>query len=51
MNSGLDVDRGCLMLRFTLEEIVENVGERFSQKAGSAQIGCSGCAAATAMNV
>lgn len=51
MNSDLDVDRGCLMLRFTLEEIMETVGERLSQKPGNAQIGCSGCAAASAMNV
>jgi uncharacterized protein len=51
MASGLDIDRGCLALRFTMEDIVEIVGERLSKRPGGTQLGCSSCAAATAMNV
>lgn len=52
MASGLDIDRGCLTLRFTMEDIVEIVGEHLSKGSGSTQLGgCSSCAAATAMNV
>ncbi|HEX4959683.1 MAG TPA: radical SAM protein [Thermoanaerobaculia bacterium] len=53
MNSGLDVERGCLKLRFTMEQVVETVGLRLSRsQSGGSQIGgCGSCAAAAAMNV
>ncbi|MFY9824037.1 MAG: radical SAM protein [Thermoanaerobaculia bacterium] len=53
MNSGLDIERGCLKLRFTMEQVIETVGHRLAKNKGGPQLGgCGGsCAAAAAMNV
>lgn len=44
MNSGMDVNRGCVRLRFTMNEIVALYGEFKTDAIGS----CRGCAAAQA---
>jgi uncharacterized protein len=53
MNSGLDIERGCLKLRFTMEQVIETVGNRLAKNKGGTQLGGCGasCAAAAAMNV
>jgi uncharacterized protein len=50
MNSGMDVEKGCLKLRFSMEEIVDLFGERaIAQR--DASMGCSSCAATAMSNV
>lgn len=44
MNSGMDVDRGCVKMRFSMEEIVDIFGESLLQNREAAS-GCRGCAA------
>ncbi|HEX3553594.1 MAG TPA: radical SAM protein [Thermoanaerobaculia bacterium] len=52
MNSGLEIERGCLKLRFTMDQVIETVGHRLAKSQGGPQIGgCGSCAAAAAMNV
>jgi uncharacterized protein len=52
MNSGLEIERGCLKLRFTMDQVLETVGQRLSESKGGASLGgCGSCATAAAMNV
>lgn len=45
MNSDMDVSRGCLKLRFSMNQIIEVIGESFLNHR-NASSGCSGCAGA-----
>lgn len=47
MRDGLKVDRGCVKLRFSMDETIELIGKSLSDGKG-ASLGNCGCAAATA---
>ena len=47
MRDGLKVDRGCVKMRFSMDETVELIGESLSNGNGASLGGC-GCTAATA---
>lgn len=47
MRDGLKVDRGCIKMRFSMDETIEMVGESLSSGKG-ASLGDCGCSAATA---
>jgi uncharacterized protein len=44
MNSGMNIEKGCLKLRFSMDQIIEIVGESFLNNR-QVSTGCSGCAA------
>lgn len=43
MNSGMQIERGCIKMRFTTDEMVEMYGQRMAGRP-TASSGCSGCA-------
>lgn len=47
LRDGLKVDRGCIKMRFSMDETIELVGQALSNGKGASVGGC-GCAAATA---
>jgi uncharacterized protein len=49
MNSGMNIEKGCLKLRFSMEEIVDILGEKITSERGVS--GCSSCAEAAMSNV
>jgi uncharacterized protein len=50
MNSGMNIEKGCLKLRFSMEEIVDLVAESVTAQRGVSS-GCSSCAATAMSNV
>ncbi len=49
MNSGMNIEKGCLKLRFSMKEIVDILGEKVTAERGAS--GCSSCAEAAMSNV
>ncbi len=50
MNSGMNIEKGCLKLRFSMEEIVDLFAETITSQRGISS-GCSSCAATAMSNV
>lgn len=50
MNSGMDIDRGCIKLRFSMDKIVDLFGEAIVMRR-DASSSCHGCAEAAMSNV
>jgi uncharacterized protein len=50
MNSGMNIEKGCLKLRFSMEEIVDLFAETVTAQRGISS-GCSSCAEAAMSNV
>jgi len=51
MNSGMDIERGCLKLRFSMDEIVQLAGETALRKRDSVSSGSFGCTGTAMSNV
>jgi uncharacterized protein len=49
VNSGMDIEKGCLKMRFSMDQIIEIFGESFS--GGRPLSGSCGCAATASINV
>jgi uncharacterized protein len=50
MNSGMNVDGGCIKLRFSVEQVIDMFGEALAKQRGVSS-GCQGCSATAISNV
>jgi uncharacterized protein len=51
VNSGMNIEKGCIKLRFSMEEIVNLFAENVTAQRGSMSSGCSSCAETAMSNV